>query len=174
MQNRCRLAGYACFFITPLTRAALAPRVGTPELCAAVSNAGGLGTIAAHNAGTPENLRRWIARVRTLAPGRAFGVNFTILPSMGEPPYDAYAQVVVEEGVRVVETAGSNPKKWVALFKAAGLLCIHKCVSVRHALAAERLGVDVVSLDGFECAGHPGEDDVGNFVLQAKVRRSRR
>ena len=144
--------------------------VGTPELCAAVSNAGGLGTIAAHNAGPdPENLRAWIRKVRELAPGKPFGVNFTILPSMGTPPpYDKYARVVLEEGVGAVETAGSNPKKWVTLFKAGGCVTIHKCISIRHAKSAERLGVDIVSLDGFECAGHPGEDDVGNLVLQAR------
>lgn len=141
---------------------------GTPEIAAAVSNAGGLGVIAAHNAGSPANLVQWIARVRALAPGKPFGVNFTILPAMGAPPpYDAYAAVVIAEGVQVVETAGSSPKKWIGLFKGAGLVTIHKCVTIRHALAAEKLGVDIVSLDGFECAGHPGEADVGNFVLQA-------
>jgi hypothetical protein len=135
-----------------------------------VSNAGGLGVIAAHNAGTPANLVQWIQQVRALAPGKPFGVNFTILPAMGEPPpYDEYAAVVIAQGVQVVETAGSNPKKWISLFKGAGLVTIHKCVTVRHALAAEKLGVDIVSLDGFECAGHPGEADVGNFVLQASA-----
>eukprot|EP00614_Pseudopedinella_elastica_P033263 CAMPEP_0172644024 /NCGR_PEP_ID=MMETSP1068-20121228/238997_1 /TAXON_ID=35684 /ORGANISM="Pseudopedinella elastica, Strain CCMP716" /LENGTH=255 /DNA_ID=CAMNT_0013458205 /DNA_START=126 /DNA_END=893 /DNA_ORIENTATION=- len=143
--------------------------VGTPELAAAISNAGALGVFAAHNAGTPENLKRWIDQVRRLAPGKPFGVNFTILPTAGEPPpYDEYAKVVIEAGVPIVETAGSNPKKWITLFKNAGVKTIHKCVTIRHALSAERLGVDVVSLDGFECAGHPGEDDIGNFVLQAK------
>jgi nitronate monooxygenase len=143
--------------------------VGTPELCAAVSNAGALGTFAAHNAGTPADLRAWIGRVRTLAPGKPFGVNFTILPTLGNPPpYDEYAQVVIEEGVKVVETAGSNPKKWITLFKGHGITTIHKCVTIRHALSAQKLGVDIISLDGFECAGHPGEEDVGNFVLQAK------
>lgn len=140
---------------------------GTPELCAAVSNAGGLGTFAAHNAGSPEECRKWIARVRELT-NKPFGVNMTILPHMGTPvPYDEYAKVIIESGVKVVETAGSNPKKWIPLFKKAGLTTIHKCVAVRHALSAERLGVDIISLDGFECAGHPGEDDIGNFVLQA-------
>lgn len=140
---------------------------GTPELAAAVSNAGGLGVIAAHNAGTPANLVEWITRLKKLAPGKPFGVNFTILPAMGQPPpYDEYAAVVVAEGVKVVETAGSSPKKWIGLFKKAGLITIHKCVTIRHALAAEKLGVDIVSLDGFECAGHPGEADVGNYVLQ--------
>lgn len=145
---------------------------GTPELAAAVSNAGGLGVIAIHNAGDPENGRRWIRETRKLT-SKPFGVNLTILPSMGPPPpYEEYARVIVEEGVRVVETAGSNPKKWIKLFKDAGLITIHKCVAIRHALSAERLGVDIVSLDGFECAGHPGEEDVGNFVLQAKGARA--
>jgi len=100
---------------------------------------------------------------------KPFGVNLTILPTMGPPPpYEEYAKVIIEEGVKVVETAGSNPKKWITLFKNAGLITIHKCVAIRHAVSAEKLGVDIVSLDGFECGGHPGEDDIGNFVLQAK------
>ena len=84
------------------------------------------------------------------------------------PPYEEYAQVIIEEGVRIVETAGSNPKKWISIFKDAGCITIHKCVTIRHALSAERLGVHIISLDGFECAGHPGEEDVGNYVLQAR------
>lgn len=140
---------------------------GTVELAAAVSNAGGLGIFAAHNAGSPENCRQWIRKLRTLTT-KPWGVNLTILPSMQALPYDEYAKVIIEEKVRIVETAGSNPKKWIPLFKNAGLITIHKCVTIRHALSAEKLGVDVISLDGFECAGHPGEDDVGNFVLQAR------
>lgn len=142
--------------------------VGTPELAAAVSNAGGLGIFCAHNAGSPEGCREWIKKMKTLTD-KPWGVNMTILPSMGPPPpYEEYAKVIIEEGVKVVETAGNNPKKWVTMFKKAGLISIHKCVAVRHALSAEKLGCDIISLDGFECAGHPGEDDVGNFVLQAK------
>jgi len=142
--------------------------VGTPELAAAVSNAGGLGVLCAHNAGSPEGAREWIRRMKTLT-NKPFGVNLTILPTMGAPPpYEEYAKVIIEEGVKVVETAGSNPKKWITLFKGAGLITIHKCVAIRHAVSAEKLGVDIVSLDGFECGGHPGEDDIGNFVLQAK------
>ena len=142
--------------------------VGTPELAAAVSNAGGLGIIAIHNAGSPEEGRKWIRRLRTLT-SKPFGVNLTILPSMGTPPpYDEYASVIIEEGVKIVETAGSSPKKFIKRFKEAGLITIHKCVAIRHALSAERYGVDIISLDGMECAGHPGEEDVGNFVLQAK------
>mmetsp|Transcript_29740 Transcript_29740/g.69908 ORF Transcript_29740/g.69908 Transcript_29740/m.69908 type:complete len:333 (-) Transcript_29740:39-1037(-) len=145
--------------------------VGTPELAAAVSNAGGLGIFAAHNAGSPEGCRSWIRRTARLT-NRPFGVNLTILPTMGPPPpYEEYAKVIIEEGVKIVETAGSNPKVWVPTFKKAGLITIHKCVTIRHALSAERLGVHIISLDGFECAGHPGEGDVGNFVLQAKGAR---
>jgi NAD(P)H-dependent flavin oxidoreductase YrpB (nitropropane dioxygenase family) len=143
--------------------------VGTPELAAAVSNAGGLGMIAIHNAGSPEEGRKWIRQLQQLTNGKPYGVNLTILPSMGPPPpYMEYAQVIIDEGVPIVETAGSSPQKFVTLFKNAGIITIHKCVTIRHALSAERYGVDIISLDGLECAGHPGEDDVGNFVLQAK------
>ena len=136
---------------------------------AAVSNAGGLGIIAIHNAGSPENGRLWIRKLCSLANNKPFGVNLTILPTMGKPPpYEEYARVIIEEGVQVVETAGSSPKKWIKLFKQAGIVTIHKCVTIRHALSAERYGVDIISLDGAECAGHPGEEDIGNFVLQAK------
>eukprot|EP00980_Cylindrotheca_fusiformis_P029931 scaffold24048_cov152-Cylindrotheca_fusiformis.AAC.2 len=142
--------------------------VGTPELAAAVSNAGGLGIMAIHNAGSPEEGREWIRILKHLTT-KPFGVNLTILPTMGKPPpYMEYAQVIVEEGVKVVETAGSNPSKFIQFFKDHGIVTIHKCVTIRHALSAERYGVDIISLDGMECAGHPGEDDVGNFVLQAK------
>lgn len=144
---------------------------GTPELAAAVSNAGGLGVFAAHNAGSPEACRTWIRRMRMLT-SKPFGVNLTILPTMGPPPpYAEYAQVIIDEGVKVVETAGSNPKRWINLFKQAGLTTIHKCVAVRHAVSAERAGVDIVSMDGFECAGHPGEDDIGGLVLLAKAAK---
>lgn len=143
--------------------------VGTPELAAAVSKAGGLGIFAIHNAGSPEKGREWIRSMKDLCGGLPFGVNLTILPTMGPPPpYEEYARAIIEEGVTIVETAGSNPKTWVPLFKKAGIKVIHKCVTIRHALSAEKLGVDVISLDGFECAGHPGEADIGNFVLQAK------
>jgi len=142
--------------------------VGTPELAAAVSEAGGLGTFAIHNAGSPEGGRQWIRRTRRLTR-KPFGVNLTILPSMGPPPpYEEYARVIIEEGVKIVETAGSSPKLFVKMFKDAGIITIHKCISIRHALSAEKYGVDIISLDGFECAGHPGEDDIGNFVLQAR------
>jgi NADH:quinone reductase (non-electrogenic) len=144
--------------------------VGTIELAAAVSNAGGLGIFCAHNATTPERCREWIRTLRTkllrheLLP---FGVNLTILPTMTAIPYKEFARVCVEEQVPVVETAGNNPKEYIQMFKQAGIITIHKCVTIRHALAAEKMGVDIVSLDGLECAGHPGEGNVGNFVLQA-------
>jgi len=143
--------------------------VGTVELATAVSKAGGLGIFAIHNAGTPEQGREWIREMKRQCPNLPFGCNLTILPTIGPPPpYEEYARVIIDEGVKIVETAGSNPQKWVKMFKDAGLITIHKCVTIRHALSAQRIGVDIVSLDGFECAGHPGEGDVGNFVLQAK------
>jgi len=142
--------------------------VGTPELAAAVSNAGGLGLFAAHNAGSPEGAREWIKKMATLTTN-AWGVNLTILPTLGPPPpYDEYVQVFIDEGVKIVETAGSDPRRYVAKLKEAGIITIHKCVSIKHALTAEKSGIDVISLDGFECAGHPGEGDVGNFVLQPR------
>ena len=147
--------------------------VGTVELAAAVSNAGGLGMFTAHNAGSPEGARREIRRLKTLT-SKPFGVNLTVLPTIGPPPpYEEYCRVFIEEGVPVVETAGSNPSRWIAMFKAASppIVCIHKCVSIRHALKAEKLGVDIISLDGFECAGHPGEEDIGNWILQAQGAR---
>jgi len=145
--------------------------IGTPEMAAAVSNSGGLGIMAIHNAGSPEEGRKWIRSLRKLT-SKPFGVNLTILPSIGAPPpYDEYASVIIEEGVRIVETAGSSPKRFIRRFKEAGLITIHKCVTIRHAKSAEKYGVDIVSLDGLECAGHPGEEDVGNFVLQAKGAR---
>ena len=127
--------------------------VGTVELAAAVSNAGGLGLFAAHNAGSPEGCRQWIRRMRSLT-SKPFGGNLTILPTMGTPPpYKEYARVMIEERVPVVETAGSNPKVFIEAFKKAGIVTIHKCVTIRHALSAERMGVDIISLDGLECAG---------------------
>lgn len=109
--------------------------VGTEEFAAAVSNAGALGVFCAHNAGTPDNLRVWIKNIRKLTD-KPFGVNMTILPTMEAIPYDEYAKVIIEEKIKIVETAGNNPKKWIPLFKNAGLICIHKCTSIRHALSA--------------------------------------
>jgi NADH:quinone reductase (non-electrogenic) len=138
--------------------------VGFAELASAVSNAGGLGILTALTQPTPDDLRKEIARCRTMTD-KPFGVNLTILPTITPPPYAEYVQAIIESGVKIVETAGNNPKDFAATFKAAGLTIVHKCTSVRHALSAERHGVDIVSIDGFECAGHPGEDDVPNLVL---------
>lgn len=138
--------------------------VGRAELAAAVSEAGGLGIITALTQPTPEDLRSEIARMRALTD-KPFGVNLTILPTITPPPYDEYRRVMIEEGVRIVETAGSSPEQHMADFADAGITVIHKCTSVRHALKAQELGVQIVSIDGFECAGHPGEDDVPGLVL---------
>ncbi|MBF6296120.1 nitronate monooxygenase [Nocardia amamiensis] len=138
--------------------------VGRAELVAAVANAGGLGFITALTQPTPDDLRREIARTRELTD-KPFGVNVTILPSINPPPYAEYVQAIIDSGVKIVETAGSNPEPFLPYYKDAGIKVLHKCTSVRHALKAERIGVDGVSIDGFECAGHPGEDDVPGLVL---------
>jgi NAD(P)H-dependent flavin oxidoreductase YrpB (nitropropane dioxygenase family) len=138
--------------------------VGRAELASAVSNAGGLGILTALTQPTPEALREEIARCRTMTD-KPFGVNLTLLPSINPPPYEKYLDVIIESGIKILETAGNNPKAFIEKAKAAGVVIIHKCVAVRHALSAERNGVDVVSIDGFECAGHPGEDDIGGLVL---------
>jgi len=138
--------------------------VGRAELVAAVSNAGGLGVLTALTQPTPEALAAEIARCRTLT-SQPFGVNLTLLPSINPPPYEKYLDVILDSGVKILETAGNNPKEFIAKAKRAGVKIIHKCVAVRHALSAERNGVDIVSIDGFECAGHPGEDDIGGLVL---------
>jgi NAD(P)H-dependent flavin oxidoreductase YrpB (nitropropane dioxygenase family) len=138
--------------------------VGRAELAAAVSNAGGLGTLTALTQPSPEALLQEVARCRAMTDA-PFAVNLTILPSAAPPPYEAYARAIVEAGVRIVETAGQQPEAITELFKAKGLLIVHKCTSVRHALSAQRRGADAISIDGFECAGHPGEDDVPGLVL---------
>jgi nitronate monooxygenase len=138
--------------------------VGRAELTAAVSNAGGLGILTALTQPTPDDLRREIERCRSMT-NRPFGVNLTILPSLKPPPYAEYRQAIIDSGVKIVETAGHNPQEHVADFKQHGIVVIHKCTAVRHALSAERMGVDAISIDGFECAGHPGEDDVPGLVL---------
>jgi NADH:quinone reductase (non-electrogenic) len=138
--------------------------VGRAPLVAAVANAGALGFITALTQPTPEGLAKEIARCRELTD-RPFGVNLTILPAINPPPYGEYRQVIIDAGVPIVETAGSNPAEHLAHFQAHGIKVIHKCTSVRHAVKAESLGVDAVSIDGFECAGHPGEDDVPGLVL---------
>jgi len=138
--------------------------VGRAELVAAVAEAGALGFITALTQPTPEDLVREIERTRELTD-KPFGVNLTILPSINPPPYAEYRQAIIDSGVKIVETAGFNPADHLPHFKDAGIKVIHKCTSVRHAVKAERIGVDAVSIDGFECAGHPGEDDVPGLIL---------
>lgn len=140
--------------------------VGRAQLAAAVSNAGGLGTISALTHATPEGLIAEIARMKDLTD-KPFAVNLTILPSISPPPYAEYRDAIITSGVSVVETAGSNPGEHLAHFHDAGLKVVHKCTSVRHAVKAQDLGVDAVSIDGFEAAGHPGEDDIPNLILIA-------
>ena len=138
--------------------------VGFAELAAAVSNAGGLGIITGLTQKTPELLAKEIARCREMTD-KPFGVNLTFLPTFSAPPYPEYIQAIIEGGVKAVETAGRSPEKYMPQMKAAGIKVIHKCTSVRHSLKAEAIGCDAVSVDGFECGGHPGEDDVPNFIL---------
>lgn len=138
--------------------------VGTAELISAVANAGALGFLTALTQPTPELLAKEIQRCRNMTD-KPFGVNLTILPTINPVPYDEYRQAIVESGIKVVETAGSSPEPHMADFKAAGVKVIHKAVAVRHALKAQKLGVDAISIDGFECAGHPGEDDIPGLVL---------
>ncbi|HVW70556.1 MAG TPA: nitronate monooxygenase family protein [Steroidobacteraceae bacterium] len=138
--------------------------VGLAEMAAAVSNAGGLGIITGLTQRTPERLAAEIERCRRMTD-QPFGVNLTFLPAITPPDYPAFVDAIVASGVKVVETAGNNPQKYLPALKAAGIKVIHKCTSVRHALKAESIGCDAVSVDGFECAGHPGEDDVPNMIL---------
>ena len=138
--------------------------VGFAELAAAVSNAGGLGIITGLTQRTPALLAQEIARCREMT-SKPFGVNLTFLPVLTAPDYPGYIQAIIDGGVKVVETAGNNPQKWLPALHQAGVKVIHKCTSVRHSLKAEAIGCDAVSVDGFECGGHPGEDDVPNFIL---------
>ena len=138
--------------------------VGFAELAAAVSNAGGLGIITGLTQKTPELLAKEIARCRGMTD-KPFGVNLTFLPSFTAPPYPEYIAAIREGGVKVVETAGRSPEQYMPALKAAGIKVIHKCTSVRHSLKAEKIGCDAVSVDGFECGGHPGEDDIPNMIL---------
>jgi nitronate monooxygenase len=138
--------------------------VGRAEMAAAVSNAGGLGTLTALTQPNPDALAAEIARCQRMTDG-PFAVNLTILPSVSPPPYADYRRAIIESGVKIVETAGSKPQEHVDDFKANGITVIHKCTSVRHAVSAQKMGVDAVSIDGFECAGHPGEDDVPGLIL---------
>ena len=138
--------------------------VGRAELVAAVADSGALGFLTALTQPTPEHLVAEIARTRELTD-KPFGVNLTILPSINPPPYAEYRQAIIDSGIGIVETAGSNPVDHLPHLKDAGIKVIHKCTSVRHAVKAEQVGVDAVSIDGFECAGHPGEDDVAGLIL---------
>lgn len=138
--------------------------VGFAELAAAVSNAGGLGIITGLTQKTPEALAKEIKRCRDMTD-KPFGVNLTFLPTVSSPDYPGYIRSIIEGGVKVVETAGNNPQKWLPGLHDAGIKVIHKCTSVRHSLKAESIGCDAVSVDGFECGGHPGEDDIPNFIL---------
>jgi len=138
--------------------------VGYAPLVAAVANAGALGFITAHHSPSAEELLKEIQRCRDLTD-KPFGVNLTLLPSLNPIPYDDYREAIIESGIKIVETAGRAPVDHIPAFKAAGVKVIHKCTSVRHSVSAVKYGVDVISIDGFECAGHPGEDDVGLIVL---------
>ncbi|EDN02731.1 2-nitropropane dioxygenase [Histoplasma capsulatum] len=145
--------------------------VGYAELAAAVSNAGGLGILTALTQPTPEDLRKEIRRCRTMT-NRPFAVNITLLPALVPPDYSAYAQVVIDEGVCIVETAGNSPGPIIAQLKKAGIIILHKCTTIRHAKSAVKLGIDFLSIDGFECAGHVGETDITNFILLSRARQT--
>jgi NAD(P)H-dependent flavin oxidoreductase YrpB (nitropropane dioxygenase family) len=138
--------------------------VGRAELTSAVANAGALGFLTALTQPTPEALVKEIERCRGMTD-KPFGVNLTILPTLVPRPYGEYIDAIISSGIKIVETAGNNPKPFLPKFKEAGVKVIHKCTSVRHGVSAEKTGVDAISMDGFECAGHPGEDDVPNLVL---------
>ncbi len=138
--------------------------VGFAEMAAAVSNAGGLGIITALTQRTPGDLANEIARCRDMTD-KPIGVNLTFLPVVNAPDYPGYVKAIIEGGVKVVETAGNNPVQVLPVLKEHGIKVIHKCTAVRHALKAQKIGCDAVSVDGFECGGHPGEDDVPNFIL---------
>lgn len=138
--------------------------VGFAEMVAPVANAGGLGFLTALSQPTPEDLAKEIARTKEMTD-KPFGVNLTILPAINPPPYAEYRQAIIEGGIKIVETAGYKPQEHVDHFKQHGIKVIHKCTAVRHALSAERMGVDAISIDGFECAGHPGEDDIPGLIL---------
>lgn len=143
--------------------------VGRAELVSEVANAGALGFLTALTFPTPEDLVKEVQRCRDMTD-KPFGVNLTILPTLKKVPYAEYRQAIVESGVKIVETAGYNPKEHLPDLKRAGVKVIHKCTSVRHGLTAERIGCDAISMDGFECAGHPGEDDIPNLVLLPVAR----
>lgn len=166
-------------FDTPLTRT-LGIRVPVvqgglqwvayAELAAAVSNAGGLGIINALTQPDPEHLRQEIRKTRSLTR-YPFGVNLTLLPALNPPDYPAFAQAIIDEGIKIVETAGNSPGPIIKQLKAAGITVIHKATTIRHAKAAIRLGVDILSIDGFECAGHVGESDIASLILNSRARQ---
>jgi len=145
--------------------------VGYAELASAVSNAGGLGILTALTQPTPEDLRKEIRKCKTMT-NKPFGVNITLLPTLNAPDYGAYAQVAIDEGIKVVETAGNSPGPVIKKLKAVGTIILHKCTTIRHAQSAINLGVDFLSIDGFECAGHIGETDITNFILLSRARQS--
>ncbi|KAL5418785.1 hypothetical protein PMIN03_000929 [Paraphaeosphaeria minitans] len=145
--------------------------VGYAELASAVSNAGGLGILTALTQPTPEDLRKEIRRCRTMTKN-PFGVNLTLLPALVPPDYAAYAQVIIDEGIKIVETAGNSPGPVIKQLKAANCIILHKCTTIRHAQSAVKMGVDFLSIDGFECAGHVGETDITNFILLSRARQS--
>jgi len=145
--------------------------VGYAELASAVSNAGGLGILTALTQPDPEALRKEIRRCRTMTKS-PFGVNLTLLPAIVPPDYAGYARVIIEEGIKIVETAGNSPGPVIKQLKAANTIILHKCTSIRHAASAVKLGVDFLSIDGFECAGHVGESDITNFILLSRARQS--
>jgi NADH:quinone reductase (non-electrogenic) len=142
--------------------------VGLAEMASAVSNAGGLGIITGLTQRSPEDLGKEIRRCRDMTD-KPFAVNLTFLPSINPPDYPGYIQAIIDGGVKIVETAGNNPQKWLPSLHEAGIKVIHKCTSLRHSLKAESIGCDAVSVDGFECGGHPGEDDIPNFILLPRV-----
>lgn len=144
--------------------------VGTAALASAVSNAGGLGIVTALNFPTPSAFRDEIRRCRELT-SKPFGVNITLLPSIVPPDYKGYAQVAIDEGINIVETAGNSPGPIISQLKEAGTIILHKCTNIRHAQSAARQGVDFLSIDGFECAGHIGEVDITNLILLSKARQ---
>jgi NADH:quinone reductase (non-electrogenic) len=145
--------------------------VGYAALASAVSNAGGLGILTALTQPTPEALRSEIHKTRTLTPN-PFAINITLLPSINPPDYSAYARICIDEGIKIVETAGNSPGPVIKLLKDAGIIILHKCTTIRHAQSAIKLGVDFLSIDGFECAGHVGESDITNFILLSRARQS--
>lgn len=145
--------------------------VGYASLASAVSNAGGLGILTALTQPTPQDLRTEINLCRSLTP-HPFAVNITLLPSLNPPDYAAYAGVCISEGIKIVETAGNSPGPVIKTLKDAGIIVLHKCTTIRHALSAVKLGVDFLSIDGFECAGHVGESDITNFILLSRARQS--